>query len=72
MTAQAYRQLILTALLDLPDEALAEIAEFVFFVRRRSAGPRDSLKADLDALSQAETSHLEQEFLSYEQLYPVE
>jgi hypothetical protein len=72
MSAQAYRELILKGILELPVEALAEVADFVYFLRHRVATPQNSLDVELNALSQEETLHLEQEFLDYERLYPVE
>lgn len=80
MTAPTYRDLILESIDGLPAEALAEIAGYVSFVRRRVLQPRafeDELRAallalELKQLSGAEEAHLEEEFANYDQLHPRE
>ncbi|MBI5305545.1 MAG: hypothetical protein HY868_25675 [Chloroflexi bacterium] len=69
MTAQTYRQLILDGINGLPPEILAEIMDFVYFVRKRTLQPRD-FETELKLLSRAESTHLEKEFQDYEQRYP--
>ena len=78
MTSQTYRELITEGIQGLPDEALAEIADFIYFIRRRALQPQafaEELKnvllaRDLRHLSRDETAHLEQEFADYDQLHP--
>jgi hypothetical protein len=78
MTAEVYEQLIAEGIKGLPPEALAEISDFVLFVRKKVLQPgafeeevREALlRADLKQLSQDEERHLETEFADYEQLYP--
>ena len=80
MTTQAYEQFIAESIKGLPREALAEITDFVLFVRRKLLQPqeyeeevRDALiRAELKQLSRDEDAHLEKEFEGYEQLYPRE
>jgi hypothetical protein len=77
---KTYEQVILEGIRGLPPETLAEIADFVYFVRKRilQPGPFEeerqvlALRTDLRALSIAEQRHLESEFEGYEQLYPRE
>jgi hypothetical protein len=80
MTAQDYQQLIVEGLDGLPPDALAEIADFVLFIRKRAMRPeafqeemRDVLlRAELKQLSRDEASHVEEEFEDYDRLYPRE
>ena len=75
MTAASYYRLILEGLKGLPPETLAEIADFVLFVRRRVLEPEvfeeelrsALLNSELRQLSRDETSHLEEEFARYDQ-----
>lgn len=77
---QTYKQLIVDGIQDLPTELLAEITDFVYFVRKRAVNP-DSfvteqytllLQQDLQQISGIEAHHLEAEFQDYEQRYPRE
>lgn len=78
MTTQNYQELIMEGIKDLPPEMLAEIADFVFFVRKRAIQPQAFeeerysilLNADLRQLSRSETAHVESEFDDYDQRYP--
>ena len=80
MQEQVYQQMILDGIQALPQDALAEIADFVYFIRQKIIQPkafqnkiRDSLlTTELQSLSQSEETHLEQEFADYEKLYPHE
>lgn len=77
---QTYKQLIVDGIQDLPMELLAEIADFVYFVRKRATNPDGFadeqyallLQQNLQQMSAAETNHLEAEFIDYEQHYPRE
>jgi hypothetical protein len=80
MTAQTYQELIIEGLKGLPPEMLAEITDFVYFVRKRALQPQafaeelrnTLLLAELRQLSYTEELHLEQEFDNYDQRYPLE
>ena len=80
MTEQAYTQLIIQGLKGLPHEILAEIADFIYFLRKRAQQPhafeeelRNALCGEeLRQLSRNEEAHLEQEFADYDQRYPRE
>jgi hypothetical protein len=80
MTAELFEKLILEGVKGLPTEALAEITDFVYFVRKRLLQPQDYenelhsllLRAELKQLSRDGEAHLEKEFEDYEQRYPRE
>ncbi len=80
MMAQTYQHLIIEGIKGLPPETLAEIANFVYFMRKRMLHPQafedelhsTLLGAELKQLSRSEQAHLEQEFEGYDQLYPRE
>lgn len=80
MTAQTYQQLIIEGIKGLPPNILAEIADFVYFVRRRALQPQAFeeelqnalLRVELRQLSRDEEAHLEEEFEGYDHLYPHE
>jgi hypothetical protein len=77
---QTYQELILEGIKGLPPDILAEITDFVYFVRKRTLYPRafeDELRhslldIELRQLSRAEEAHLEQEFEDYDQRFPRE
>ena len=79
MKTRDYRRLIVEGMKGLPDEALAEIAGYVYFVRKRIMEPHAfeaelynaSLWAAKERLSRNEEVHLEEEFEGYDELYPV-
>jgi hypothetical protein len=78
MTTRNYEQLIIEGIEGLPQEILAEIADFVYFVRKRILQPNTFeeelqdilLSAELRQLSRDEEAHLEKEFEDYDKLYP--
>ena len=78
MPNDSFEQLILEGVRGLPTEALAEITDFVYFVRKRVLQPKDYqnelhdllLAAERRQLSRQEAAHLEGEFAGYEQHYP--
>jgi hypothetical protein len=80
MTTETYHQLITEGIQDLPDEVLAEIADFVYFVRKRVLEPETFgeelrgilLRSELTKLSQGQAAHLEKEFEEYDRRYPRE
>ena len=80
MTEQIYQQLIAQGIRGLPAETLAEIVDFIYFLRKRAQQPsifaeelRSALLGEeLKQLSRDGEAHLEQEFADYEQRYPRE
>lgn len=80
MTMEHYQQLIVEGIKGLPPELLAEIADFVYFVRKRALEPQTFeeeledalLRVELRQLSRDEEAHLEKEFEDYDRLYPRE
>ena len=57
----------------LPQDALQEILDFVQFIRQRSSKKvSDKPPAKKSNLSVSQTSHLEEEFKNYKQLFPSE
>ncbi len=64
----------------LPQERLVEIAEYIFFIRKKAFQPdvfqqemeTELLNEELHLKSQAEVMHLEEEFADYKNLYPKE
>ncbi len=80
MTVTTYRRLIVEGLQGLPTESLAEIADFVLFVRRRALQPEvveaefqsALLNLEVRQNSRAEVAHLEEEFADYERRFPRE
>ena len=80
MTSQNYQELIIEGIKGLPPDILAEIANFVYFIRKRAMQPQDFeeemhnalLNIELKQLSRQEEEHLEKEFEDYEHLYPRE
>ena len=80
MTTQSYQQLILEGIKGLPPEILAEIADFIYFVRKRAVQPQvfeeelqnALMRVELRQLSRDEEAHVEKEFEGYDQLYPRE
>jgi len=77
---QPYEQLIIEGIKGLPKEVLAEIVDFVCFVRKRFMQPQSFeaelqailVEQDLNQLRQAELAHLEQEFEDYGRKYSHE
>ncbi|MGB9553637.1 MAG: hypothetical protein ACPL7L_04615 [bacterium] len=75
-----YQRLIIEGIKGLPPEALAEIADFIYFLRKRVLDPKAFeeelqnaiLRIDLRQLSRQEETHLEKEFEGYDKLYPQE
>ena len=80
MTEHAYQQLIVRGLQGLPESVLSEIADFVYFLRKRALQPHAFeeerkgalLGEELKKLSRNEEEHLEKEFEDYDQRYPRE
>lgn len=79
MTAEGYQKMIVAGLDGLPDNLLAEIADFVFFLRHKATDP-DAFAVELDqslvqptmrAGWQESLAHLEEEFVDYEQRFPL-
>jgi hypothetical protein len=80
MTTQTYLRMIVQGIRDLPAEALAEILDFVLFLRKRTLDPESFerevegilLNAELAGLSRDEQAHLEAEFEDYDRNFPRE
>jgi hypothetical protein len=83
MTAQNYKQLIIEGIKGLPPEVLAEIVDFIYFVRKRTLQPQAFeeelqelqgalINTELQQLSRDEEAHLEKEFQDYDKRYPHE
>ena len=78
MTSQTYEQIIVEGIKGLPQEMLAEIADFVYFVRKRATQPQAYeeellsalLNAELRQMSRDEEVHLDEEFRDYDRRYP--
>ncbi|OQY45121.1 MAG: hypothetical protein B6242_11130 [Anaerolineaceae bacterium 4572_78] len=75
-----YEHMITKGIKGLPNNILAEIAYFVYFMRKRVLQPdmfEDDLQSallydELHIMQQHEMAHLEEEFLNYESKYPSE
>lgn len=57
----------------LPEDVLQEILDFIQFVRhKRLKKTDDSITADLSELNLSQTTHVEEEFKDYKQMFPGE
>jgi len=78
METTSYEKIIVSGIKGLPVETLREIADFVYFVRRRAVDPksfeteqfRALIGEDLSVLDESELKHLEEEFADYDSQYP--
>ena len=78
MNTTSYEKIIVSGIKGLPTETLREIADFVYFVRRRAVDPKSFedeqfhalVGEDLSHLDESELKHLEEEFADYESVYP--
>lgn len=78
MTTQTYQKLINEGIKGLPRDTLAEIVDFIYFIRKRTLEPKvfeeelqhTLLNSELHQLSHEEEAHLEKEFENYDKLYP--
>jgi hypothetical protein len=78
MMAQTYEKLINESIKGLPLNVLAEIADFIYFLRKRAYKPEvfeeelrsGLLNTELSELTRDEELHLEKEFEDYDKLYP--
>ncbi|MGH7597601.1 MAG: hypothetical protein ACREOI_14705 [bacterium] len=76
----AYRQLIHEGINGLTPEALVEIVDFVYFIRKRTLQPQAFeedlrtalLNQELRDLNREEEMHMDKEFEDYDKLYPRE
>jgi hypothetical protein len=76
----SYEQMILNGIKGLSPEALEEIIDFVYFIRRKTFSPGDFEEEMQSTLSQealiqfnkAEEQHLIEEFADYAERYPRE
>ncbi len=73
MKTATLEKIVLDYIKGLPREALEEILSFIKYKRFRPIKQaKDNLTAELTHMSLAESSHLEEEFKNYKQLYPSE
>ncbi len=80
MTREAYQKFTVEEIRELPPELLVEIADFVLLVRKRFLDPKAFdeeleqalLERDLKQGRRNESAHLEQEFIDYDEQFPVE
>lgn len=78
MNTTCYEKIIVSGIKGLPTETLREIADFVYFIRRRAVDPKSFedeqfqalIGEDLSSLNETELEHLEAEFADYESVYP--
>ena len=78
METTSYEKIITSGIKGLPAETLREIADFVYFIRRRAIDPksfedeqfRALVEVDLKNLTETELKHLDEEFADYESIYP--
>lgn len=80
MKPQVYKNLIVSGIQDLPPDLLAEVTNFVYFLRKQVDDPDAFaeeqyallLANDLAQLDADELNHLEAEIFDYEQQFPRE
>ncbi len=80
LPSQPYHQMVIDGIKGLPPEMLAEIVDFIYFVRKRKFEPTAfsedlrflMLNSELRKLDEKEASHLEKEFEGYNERYPRE
>lgn len=71
-------KLILKETRELPHYALNEILDFIQFIKEKKLKKKredifkDSLSLELSLLNKKESSHLEEEFKDYKEIYPRE
>lgn len=78
MTPQVYKEMIVSGIQDLPPALLAEVANFVYFMRKQVDDPNAFaveqysllLNKSLEQFENDELTHLEAEFADYEQQFP--
>ncbi len=78
--SQPYHQMVADGIKGLPPEMLAEIVDFIYFVRKRKFEPTafsedlrsHILNFELRKLDEKEVGHLEKEFEGYHERYPRE
>ena len=78
MTTETYQKMIVAGLDGLPDNFLAEIADFVLFLRHKLEYPnvfveevgQSLLQPAMQVGWQESLAHLEEEFVDYDQRFP--
>lgn len=73
MNSEQYRERIMVGLDGLPPDILAQIFDYVYFLRQRTLTPESFatavsemvLRAERHAMNQHEWAHLEEEFADY-------
>ncbi len=66
-----FEKIIVQGIKNLPPQYLGEVADFVIFLRQKSAHSYD-FKHELSLLNEHEISHLEDEFKDFDKLFPKE
>ncbi len=80
MTPQVYKRLIISGIQDLPPEVLAEVTNFIYFLRKQLDDPDAFaeeqysllLGEELAELNENALHHLDTEIAGYEQRFPHE
>jgi endonuclease III-like uncharacterized protein len=80
MNENNLEQLIIEGIKGLPQESLAEIIDFIYFMRKKVIQPEayqeellnELLDLDMKRLDYDEAIHLEKEFEGYDKIYPCE
>ncbi|MBW8051771.1 MAG: hypothetical protein FVQ77_15835 [Cytophagales bacterium] len=80
MRALNFEELIINGIKNLPAETLREIADYIFFIRKKTLNPKafdeeiryEMLNDEMRTVSNYETTHLEEEFIDYKKKYPIE
>lgn len=72
MTTIQWQEAILSKTKELPNELLREVYDFAEFLVEKKHRIPTSPKNRLDVLNEAETAHLEEEFLDYKTRFPRE
>lgn len=78
MTADSYHKMIIAGIDGLPTDILAEIADYVLFLRRKAEAPDTYAAEQREALLHQtlrngwhnSLTHLEEEFADYDQHFP--
>jgi len=80
MNTTNFEKLIANGIKNLPAESLKEIANYVFFIRKKTFNPKEfndeleyeMLNDEMRDVSNSETLHLEKEFNDYQKINPIE
>lgn len=75
LSSEHYKQLIIDGIHHLPPIALMEVVDFVDFIKQKttqvsSISLSENIISESKLMSEAETTHLEEEFKDYAQRFP--